>query len=152
MDTKQKIQIGKFTNNIYTPVELVEPYPQNKGTEPYPHFPGTDNPCPENVGTNNISPTINNLKINNFFGKNQQSASTSDGPAVQQAKPAKTNDKTRTPDNEPSERKNINIENKIGVETKIEQKKSLNKPFRHPQQTIYKALFPSNILFTIILR
>jgi hypothetical protein len=53
---------GKFRNNIYTLVEMIEPHPQNRGTEkPCPHFEDTDNAYTENEGTKS-----NILKINNF--------------------------------------------------------------------------------------
>lgn len=54
---------GKFRNNIYTLVEVLEPHPQNDGTDekPYHRFTCTDNPCTENDGTNNNISKINNL-------------------------------------------------------------------------------------------
>jgi hypothetical protein len=69
---------GKFKRNIYTLVEMLPlepttptspdeplpPYPQNKGTEPYPYYPGTDEPDTENKGIKNNSLNINNSIIN----------------------------------------------------------------------------------------
>jgi len=63
---------GKFTNNIYTLIEMVSPHLQNKGTsKPYLQNAGMENASMENEGA--IS---NIIKINNL--KNQQSESKSD--------------------------------------------------------------------------
>ena len=48
---------GKFRNNIYTLVEMIEPYPENKGTDPYPYIPGT-----KNKGTKNNTVKSNTLE------------------------------------------------------------------------------------------
>jgi len=90
---------GKFKNNIYTLVEMVEPYPQNKGTEPYPQNPHTDNPNTVNEGTISNSLVINKKTINNSVD-NQQSKSMSD---KQKKLPKDTNKMTNDFDYESSQ-------------------------------------------------
>jgi len=64
---------GRFKNNIYTLLEVIDPpppnknnpRPQNKDTEPCPQFPYTENPYMENGDTINNSIKINNSNIIN---------------------------------------------------------------------------------------
>ena len=84
--------VGKFKNNIYTLIEMIEshsqPYPENRGTvkraekseKSYPDFRGTENPCTENRGTKN-----NNFKNNNFE-INSQSQSQTEGLGLESTK------------------------------------------------------------------
>jgi len=62
---EQYIEGGKFKNNVYTLVEMIEPYSQNEGTEPYGSFEGTQIAYTQNGGNKS-----NSFKNNNY--KNQQ--------------------------------------------------------------------------------
>ena len=56
-----------------------EPYPQNKGTEPCPYFPDTDNPDTENKDTNNNSNKINNFNTNKSSQRQTDPEKATDG-------------------------------------------------------------------------
>ena len=79
IQVEQHVDIaGKFKNNIYTLVEMVEPYPQNECAEkkPYPQNKGTEkpypqNPCTEKPDTENEGINIISFENNNLY--NQQS-------------------------------------------------------------------------------
>lgn len=131
---------GKFKNNIYTLVEMIEPYRQNRGTEPYPHFTGTDNPCTENEGTKNNSFKNISLKINNTCTENQQSKSKSDEPNLKEEK----TDMTMTVDCENVNKKEIlekeKEPSKISTDQSTEFKESPLNDF-----TTYRQIIQDNI-------
>lgn len=132
---------GKFTNNIYTLIEMIEPYLQN---------PGMENPCVENEGTKNNIFKINNLKNNTI--ENQQSESKSDSIAELSTKEKNDKTMTQTVDSNTTAQDNFS-EMKKEPQTTADQSTGLQSPFANLQHstddyTAYLTLIQDNIYYS----
>ena len=136
--TRNTDNTGKFSNNIYTLIEMIEPCPENKDTD--------KEPCPCFTDTGNKDTKINSIKSNNIKSK---SRSKSD-PLTSKA------DKTLTADTDTQVQSNFSEnEKRLPTETAEptkasslqESQSTLNLNIQKPEDyyTTYKQLIQDNI-------
>lgn len=151
--TKNTDSTGKFKNNIYTLVEMIQSHRQNEGTaKPYLQNPGMDIPSMENPRLENEGTKNNIVKINNFKMNTLESQS--------QSQTEQKTDLTMTVDSEASTQEKIPKTEKelpsipTPVSKEFERSTStisINTQYSQDDYTTYKAILQDNIGYSDFL-
>ena len=124
---------GKFKNNVYTLVEMIEPYSQNGGTEPCSRFACTGDAYTGDGGTKN-----NSIKNNNILENQKSKSKSKSDPVTLKEETDKT--KTLTVD--------VEIKKEPSIIPPADQSKELfesSKNETYDNYTIYEQLIKDNI-------